>query len=360
MKRFAFLCHPLDFQHLASVDSGLLRKSPRLVRQVMSQVPASHVRTVRVISPTGAMAQCELLCVWLLPDQFKDLDPRFVQMKLEEAFRLAANLECELVGLGAYTKVAAVRNPDLYARYPFAVTTGNTFTAALAVESLEQCILERGLSRDDVELTVVGCTGAIGNAVTRALAPQVARLNLVGRSLRAVEKVGRDLSGYGCNIKPFTDAKFSCRDANLIFLATSEPGLLIQATDLAQNARVVDVSKPVNILPDLLRPDVRVIDCAMVSSPPLHTVADHVHCFPSVAGLGSPNLFACFAESMVLALEGRIEAYSKGGHLDTHKFPEILSMARKHGFRSNGEEQAWKSELSTPSINSTPQFGIVS
>src|SRR5262249_14148579 len=155
VRKFAFICHPLDFQHLAEVDAGLGKKSPRLVRQVMAQVPPTHVRTVRIQSPTGAEVICEMICVWLLPDQFKNLEPRLVETKLFEALQIAGRLSCELVGLGAYTKVAAQGDPELYKNFPFAITTGNTYTSALAVQTLETLIQTRNLRRDTTELAVV-------------------------------------------------------------------------------------------------------------------------------------------------------------------------------------------------------------
>jgi predicted amino acid dehydrogenase len=332
MRKFAFLCHPLDFDQLASVDPALGRKSPRLVRQVMAQVPPSHVRTLALYSPTGAEALCELICIWLLPDQFKSLDPKLIEVKLSESFALAGKLGCELVGLGAYTKVAGRADPEFYRRFPFAVTTGNTYTAALAVDALERLQEQRQLVREKTELTVLGAAGAIGNAVLRAMAPRVARVNLVGKNLPNLERAAAAIGAFGAEVTICADAKSACREADLIFCATSEPSLLIEARDLALNAAVVDVSKPVNILPDNNRPDVTIVDCAMVATCERRTIHQHVRCFPFVNGLDTPEVFACFAESMILALEGRMEGYSQGRRLELAKFPEIRALARKHGF----------------------------
>ena len=360
MHRFAFLCHPLDFHQLANLDSGVARKSPRLIRQVMAQVPPSHVRTVEITSPTGAKAIAEMICVWLLPDQFRSLDERLVRAKLVEALEIARGLECQLVGLGAYTKIAAFSYTDAYANFPFAVTTGNTFTSALAVRAMQEVMGSRELLRETTEVAVVGAAGAIGNAVLRAIAPQVGKVNLAGRNLEVLEKIAGETRSYGCEVEVCLSAKHACREADLVLLATSEPGLLIQAADLSYGAAVIDVSKPVNILPDASRPDVAILDCAMVQTPARRMVQNHVQCFPLVEGLDSPEVFACFAESMILALEGRFEAYSSGRTLDIRKFDEILNLGRKHGFSTKVKVGPWKSASLPASTKLMLRSGIAS
>ena len=46
--------------------------------------------------------------------------------------------------------------------------------------------------------------------------------------------------------------------------------------------------------------------------------------------------YACMAETMILALEGRFEDYSVGGELSVEQAREMGALARKHGFRLAG------------------------
>ena len=46
--------------------------------------------------------------------------------------------------------------------------------------------------------------------------------------------------------------------------------------------------------------------------------------------------YACMAETMILALEGRIEDYSIGRELSIERVKEIGQMAAKHGFELAG------------------------
>ena len=46
--------------------------------------------------------------------------------------------------------------------------------------------------------------------------------------------------------------------------------------------------------------------------------------------------YACMAETMILALEGRAEDYSLGGDLGIERVREIQKLAQKHGFELAG------------------------
>jgi fatty aldehyde-generating acyl-ACP reductase len=46
--------------------------------------------------------------------------------------------------------------------------------------------------------------------------------------------------------------------------------------------------------------------------------------------------FACMAEGMILALEGRMESYSLGRDIAVDRVPEIEALGAKHGFQLGG------------------------
>jgi len=53
-------------------------------------------------------------------------------------------------------------------------------------------------------------------------------------------------------------------------------------------------------------------------------------------GFPPRHAFACMAETMTLALEGRYEDYTLGRDLDPARIDEIAVLAAKHGFRLSG------------------------
>ena len=46
--------------------------------------------------------------------------------------------------------------------------------------------------------------------------------------------------------------------------------------------------------------------------------------------------YACMAETIILALEGRFESFSLGRDLSMEKVEEITALAKKHGFKLSG------------------------
>ena len=77
------------------------------------------------------------------------------------------------------------------------------------------------------------------------------------------------------------------------------------------------------------RNDILVIDGGMVDVP--GPVDFHFNfCFPS------GKSYACMAETMALALEGRFEDYTLGKEITRERVMEITAIAHKHGFRLSG------------------------
>jgi predicted amino acid dehydrogenase len=77
------------------------------------------------------------------------------------------------------------------------------------------------------------------------------------------------------------------------------------------------------------REDILVIDGGMVEVP--GPVDFHFN-----FGFPPRMAYACMAETMALALEGRFEDYTLGKQISLERVEEISAMAAKHGFRLGG------------------------
>jgi predicted amino acid dehydrogenase len=77
------------------------------------------------------------------------------------------------------------------------------------------------------------------------------------------------------------------------------------------------------------RNDILVIDGGMVDVP--GSVDFHFN-----FGFPPGKVFACMAETMTLALEGRFEDYTLGREISRSRVEEITTIADKHGFRLSG------------------------
>lgn len=121
------------------------------------------------------------------------------------------------------------------------------------------------------------------------------------------------------------------RRAQLILTVTSAIHDIIHPEDLMPGAVVCDVARPrdVSAMVAAARDDILVIDGGMVDVP--GPVDFHFN-----FGFPPGKAYACMAETMALALEGRFEDYTLGKEISRARVQEISQIAAKHGFRLSG------------------------
>ncbi len=121
------------------------------------------------------------------------------------------------------------------------------------------------------------------------------------------------------------------RHAQLILTVTSAIHDVIRPEHLQPGAVVCDVARPrdVSAMVAAARNDILVIDGGMVDVP--GPVDFHFN-----FGFPPGKSYACMAETMALALEGRFEDYTLGKDLTRERVLEITAIAQKHGFRLSG------------------------
>jgi predicted amino acid dehydrogenase len=212
-------------------------------------------------------------------------------------------------------------------RLDIPVTTGNSLTVALAVEALEKVAQGRSVRLETAAAAVVGATGSIGATCAELLAPLVERLVLIGRrEVRLAQARARVEAAGARRVHTSTDVR-DVGEADLVLSATNSTRPIIQPQHLKQGAIVCDVALPQDVSPRVERErgDVLVIEGGVVDVP------GEVN-FHFDFGLPPGKAYACMAEAMILALEGRYESYSLGKQVRVERAHEIAHLARKHGF----------------------------
>jgi predicted amino acid dehydrogenase len=106
---------------------------------------------------------------------------------------------------------------------------------------------------------------------------------------------------------------------------------VIQPEHLRPGSVICDVARPrdVSAMVAQARDDILVIDGGMVDVP--GPVDFHFN-----FGFPEGKAYACMAETMALALEGRFEDYTLGKEISRARVDEITAIAQKHGFRLSG------------------------
>jgi predicted amino acid dehydrogenase len=178
---------------------------------------------------------------------------------------------------------------------------------------------------------VVGATGAIGAVAAELIAREVAVLWLIGKRAGALEALRDRIAARSpARVAIAADLR-GVQAADLILTVTSAVEAVIEPEHLKPGAVICDVARPRDVSARVAaaRDDVLVIDGGMVEVP--GEVDFHFNFgFP-------PRLaYACMAETMALALEGRWESYTLGKNLTAPQVEEIARIAARHGFRLGG------------------------
>jgi fatty aldehyde-generating acyl-ACP reductase len=332
MNSFACVIHPLrPKQDVARKYPFLAKVLPTALIHLFSRywppVYLSQITGVRSES-TGEEIEGWLLACPFTARQMLELPPEVAYRKIVQTGKLAQKLGARILGLLAFTSVVGDGGVTIARNLSIPVTTGRSLTVATAVEGLEQAASRKGIRLKSAAVAVVGATGSIGSACVGLLAPMVAELILVGRQSSRLAEIDAQVRRTGVSrVRVSTDIE-AVRDADVVLSTTNSARPIIQPEHLKQDAVVCDVAIPPDVSPRVAveREDVLVFDGGVMNIP--GEVDFHFD-----FGLPPGKAYACMAETMVLALEGRYENYSIGKQMRVERVREIAQLARKHGFK---------------------------
>jgi predicted amino acid dehydrogenase len=118
-------------------------------------------------------------------------------------------------------------------------------------------------------------------------------------------------------------------EMDMIVTATSGAGgKVLDIMQVKPGCVITDVARPLDLPPEEVarRPDVLVIESGEIQLP------GEVH-MRDIGGLPPGVAYACLAETIVLALEGRFENYTVGREIEWEKVREIYKLGLKHGMK---------------------------
>ena len=329
---FAFMIHPAHAGDVAR-KFKLARFVPeRVVERAFSLLPAMKVADITGIqSPYGQASGWFIACP-LTARLMTSLPEQYVLNKIIQGGRLAEKLGAKIFGLGAFTKVIGDAGITVAKNLKIPVTTGNSYTVATAVEAAREAARVMGHDLKEANVVVLGATGSIGRVCALILAGETRSMTLVARNERKLDVLAAKIlydSGLAVKITP--DIKKALAAADVVITVTSAVDTVIEPEDLKPGAVVCDVARPRDVSRRVaeVRNDVLVIEGGVVEVP------GEVN-FNLDFGFPPGTAYACMAETMVLALEGRFESYTLSRDLAVSQVEEIAALAKKHGFRLAG------------------------
>ncbi|MFN5194045.1 MAG: long-chain acyl-[acyl-carrier-protein] reductase [Cyanobacteriota bacterium] len=301
--------------------------------------PPQLVERVRVTSPTGVTIEGAYIDSVFVPEMLSRF--KTARRKVLNAMQLAQKQGIQISALGGFTSIIFenfnllqqqhVRDTTLeWERF----TTGNTHTAWVICRQVEINAPLLGIDLTQARVAVIGATGDIGSAVCRWLRQRtgVAELLLVARQQQPLLELQGQLPHS--RVLPLEQA---LSEADVVVWVASLPQTLtIDAASLRRPCLMIDGGYPKNLDSKAAGEGIHVLKGGIVEFG-----SDIGWQMMSVAEMARPQrqMFACFAEAMLLDFEGRHTNFSWGrNNITLESMDWIGAASQRHGFRALGLE----------------------
>lgn len=334
MNNFGFIIHPIDPKRDVQRKFPLLGKllpvpAIHFLSRFFPPVYISHVTGARSAATGEAIEGWFVACPFT-PQRMLTLPVQAVYNKIAQTVQLAQRKGARLVGLGAFTSVVGDAGLTISRRVSAPITTGDSYTVAIANDAVREAARRMEIDLSKTTAAVVGATGAIGAVSAELLARQVPQIILIGRRADRLAQVKARCEAAGAEVQVGSDVA-AVRQADVIVTVSSAREAIIQPHHLKPGAVVCDVARPRDVSRKVVeeRDDVLVIEGGMVEVP--GDVDFHFD-----FGFPLKMAYACMAETMALAMEGRYESYTLGKDLSVAQVEAMSDMARRHGFSLGG------------------------
>lgn len=335
MDSFAFIIHPIDPKRDVSRKFPFLGKvlTEKQIDFFSTFFPPVYISEIEGITSqaTGKTIKGWFIACPYTPRRMMQLPERTVYRKIIQTGRMAEGLGANILGLGAFTSVVGDAGVTIARNLDIPVTTGDSYTVMMAVQAIREAAKVMDIKMEDATVAVVGATGSIGRVCAELIAAEAARTLLIARDEKKLSAL-RDRLQVRARGELCVSTKMDVlKDAQLILTVTSAIHDVIRPEHLQPGSVVCDVARPrdVSAMVAAVRDDILVIDGGMVDVP--GPVDFHFN-----FGFPEGKAYACMAETIALALEGRFEDYTVGKDLTLERVQEITSIAERHGFRLSG------------------------
>ncbi|MGA1874973.1 MAG: aminotransferase class III-fold pyridoxal phosphate-dependent enzyme [bacterium] len=389
LNQAAFLCHPFDAGDLLDYDPSLrnlgLEGAEKFLRCNEQYFEPELITRSTIRSSTGSEIQISFIGIGFTSQRLAELmaarKVKLPREKIRRALEIAYQMGCSVCGLGQYTSIVT-RNGLLFDYDHINLTTGNALTAGMALEALISKAGERGLSLAQVSTAVVGAGGNIGQIISELLSDSCPSLLLIGsgrsgsrerlvkvgyqianRAYKRVFEEGLPPQGFTRNdavleimkrarsVDSHQRGKFiyeeivshpgesmplriqnqieDLRNYQVIVTATNASSPILYPEHISRQVTVIcDIGTPPNVHESVrnMHPQVEIIKGGIVALPHEEKIdLPGYHLSPG-------RVFACIAETILLAMEGFKGHYSYG-RLNSEQVTNILHIAARHGFK---------------------------
>lgn len=341
--KFSFVIHPLS--------SGYLFKHPylryvqkyskpfeKITEEIISFSPGFYYGKIDgiVSEKNGKKVEGLIYTVTETPKKMMQANADSIYHKILKLCEKADEAGSKIMGLGAYTKIVGDAGVTIDRLSPIPVTTGNSLSAAstlwaakLAVEKLG--FVKKASDHFKGTVMVVGATGSIGAVSAKILSLHWDKIIIVAPRAYKLMELKEEILKINpkAKIEISTDADNYSHMCDLIITTTSGQGkTVLDIMKVKPGCVICDVSRPFDIKEEdaIRRPDVLVIASGEVTLPGQVDMNIDL-------GLEGNIVYACLAETALLAMEGKFESFTLSRNINYEKVIEIDRLAGEHGVR---------------------------
>ena len=316
----------LGFDHIADGDLD-----------VWCTAPPQLVENVEVKSATGISIEGSYIDSCFVPEMLSRF--KTARRKVLNAMELAQKKGIKITALGGFTSIIfenfnllqhkQIRNTSLeWERF----TTGNTHTAWVICKQLEINAPRIGIDLKKATVAVIGATGDIGSAVCRWLINKtgISEILMVARQQEPLALLQKELDGG-----TITSLDEALPKADIVVWVASMPKTIeIDTDNLKKPCLMIDGGYPKNLDEKFQGENIYVLKGGIVEF-----FNDIGWNMMELAEMQNPQreMFACFAEAMILEFEKCHTNFSWGrNNISLEKMEFIGAASLKHGFSAIG------------------------
>lgn len=323
----------IDFVNSIRNTEGNPELSQAKIKEAYSYFPPTKLFDIQINSKVSGFVEGYYIESFLSPDELGHSHIWNNLKKTREACEKAAILGVDVVALGGFTSIILESGgASLEAINGTKFTTGNTLTAALIADSLEKACQKWYQPMKESTLLIIGSTGDIGSASVRYFSKKVKKILLSARNPAPLHQQEENLKSEDVNCQASTIVSELLPSADLIICVASSV-LPENYLDLLPSHTIIcDAGYPKNLNSENVKPTQKIYAGGMC-------LVEEGYCFSpehfqkNIYEFPLPNIsHGCTMESVVLALEGKALAFSKGrGNINLENMAYILEAAAKHG-----------------------------
>lgn len=342
INRFAYIVHPLSVEYLKKLKpiETLSEISPvamGFVEKAMAYSPPFvYSKVTGIKSPTGSEAEGWFIALGETPEQMQIHGAEFTTKRILQAAEKAKSLGAQVMGVGMLPRVLEKTSADIekYAALP--VTSGNSYIASTVLWASAEAVRRMGLIKTKdgkilrARAMVLGATGGVGAICSQLLATAFEEVYLISRNMAKLltikEAIEKEQTNVNVHVSTQSDKYLGKMD--VIVSSRFDHVKHLDIMRVKPGCVITDIAIPKSFTPEIIakRRDVLVITGGEILLPGTNIEMKDIYLPPGV-------VYAAMAETIILALEGRLESFTKGRETEWEKVKEIYKLGIKHGMK---------------------------